>query len=138
MKKVLFAFLAFFCVFGLVGCGKKEEAKEAPKATEKENVKAGCNGPMDAVYEGVYDGTQGDFTIHEVVTVTLKEDGTFSAIYKDSEGYYGKYTLENSVLKTTFESASGDEMTLSYQVKDDCSSILWGEADYYQYTIVKK
>lgn len=138
MKKILFGFLVLICVFGLVGCGKKEETtKEEAKVEEKETVKPGCNGPMNAVYEGEYNETQGMFTINEFVTVTLRDDGTFSAVYKDSEGYDGTYTLEESVLKTKFIGSQG-EMTLTYQVKDDCSSILWGEADNYQYTITKK
>ncbi len=138
MKKVLLSLLALLFVFTLVGCGKKEEAKKEDAKTEtKEAAKKGCNGPMSAVYEGEYNATEGMFTIHEVVTLTLNEDGTFEAVYKDSEGYSGTYTLEESRLKTTIT----DGMNISvieYIVKDDCSEITWGEVGNYQYQIHKK
>ena len=135
--------LLVFLVFSILLFGKKKyddppkretktEEKEEEKKEEKEEEKPKvCSGMIDAVYEGNYTAQEGDFTLNENVTVTLKSDGSIEAVYKDSEGMYGTYTLENNKLVAKYRQPVDEIVEMSYDVAEDCSSIHWGDPNQH-------
>ena len=77
----------------------------------------------------------------EHVILTLKVDGTFIAEYKNSEITSGTYEIKNNILTT---SVCNDKVICDKYIKtihktsSDCSTINWGDPDYYQYNIYLK
>ena len=93
--------------------------------SNKDNI---CSGLKNAVYKGKDETGK---TI-ENVTLTLRNDGTYSLVYLNAGGHPdGKYTISNNILTLEAEYTDGigntELVKETYELTSDCSIIKWND-----------
>ena len=148
MKKIGVIAGSIVLVLSLTGCefGKSEneskvDTKNNETVTEEKNDTSICTGNINAVFYGEYNSEIGNgLTISQKETLTLNEDGTYVMNIENSSSINGSYTIENGKITLVHSPEVGpstEKITESYNISDDCSTIVI-VSDYYSFNLNKK
>ena len=99
-----------------------------------------CEGHINSIYQGEFNGQIGNFTLIEKQILTLKEDGTYTREFENAGGSSGTYDIKNGELMLTYipmGSPSSYKITETLQISSDCSTILIN-GEGYSYNLIKQ
>lgn len=123
------------------GMGEKTKIEiNEPIPSIKNEEPTTCEGMINAIYQGEFNGQIGNFTLIEKQILNLKEDGTYTREYENAGGSSGTYEIKNGKLLLTYipmGAPSNYKITETLEMSSDCSTIkIIGEN--YNYNLIKQ